>query len=158
MCALVMARLRPHAGAIRTARSTTILMECVILIGLPGSGKTTFYRQRFAETHAHVSKDLMPKASNKQARQLRALSELLAAGTSVVADNTNATVQERAALIALAHAHGARVVGYYLDVTVKDAIARNAGREGKSRVPNVAIYTIAKRLVPPMLDEGFDEL
>ena len=34
-------------------------MELVILVGLPGSGKTTFYQSRFAETHAHVSKDLL---------------------------------------------------------------------------------------------------
>jgi predicted kinase len=27
-------------------------MELVILVGLPASGKTTFFRSRFAETHA----------------------------------------------------------------------------------------------------------
>jgi predicted kinase len=34
-------------------------MECVILIGLPASGKSTFFRERFAATHDHVSKDLL---------------------------------------------------------------------------------------------------
>ena len=33
----------------------------MILVGLPGAGKTTFYRERFAATHRHVSKDLMPR-------------------------------------------------------------------------------------------------
>src|SRR5687768_14377651 len=31
-------------------------VECVILIGLPGAGKTTFFRERFAASHDHVSK------------------------------------------------------------------------------------------------------
>jgi predicted kinase len=32
-------------------------MDLVILIGLQGSGKTTFYRTHFAATHEQVSKD-----------------------------------------------------------------------------------------------------
>ena len=35
---------------------------------------------------------------------------------------------------------------------------RNRQREGKGRVPDVAIFTTRKKLVPPTLDEGFDEV
>jgi predicted kinase len=132
--------------------------ECIILIGLPGSGKTTFYRQRFAGTHAHVSKDLWPNVRNKNARQAQELSARLSSGASVVVDNTNAAMADRAPVIALARRHGAKVVGYFVDVPVKDALARNSGRDGRERVPNVAIYTIARRLEPPSPAEGFDEL
>jgi len=31
-------------------------------------------------------------------------------------------------------------------------------REGKARVPDVAIYATAKKLVAPSIEEGFDEL
>ena len=34
-------------------------MEAVLLIGIQGSGKTTFYRERFADTHAHISLDVL---------------------------------------------------------------------------------------------------
>lgn len=135
-----------------------MICECLILIGLPGSGKTTFYRQRFASTHGHVSKDLWRNVRDKNLRQERELAARLSSDASVVVDNTNATIADRAPAIALARRHGAKVVGYYFDVPVKDAIARNAGREGRARVPNVAIYTIAKRLDPPTRAEGFDEL
>ena len=37
-------------------------------------------------------------------------------------------------------------------------MARNEKREGRARVPKVAIFTFAKRLAPPFLEEGFDEL
>jgi hypothetical protein len=35
-------------------------LECVILIGLPASGKTTFFMRYFGATHRHVSQDLWP--------------------------------------------------------------------------------------------------
>ncbi len=132
--------------------------ECVLLAGLPGGGKTTFYRRYFAATHRHLSKDLWPNATGREARQRRLLEEALAAGESVVVDNTNPAIADRAALIAIAHAAGARVVGYFFDLTTRQAVARNAGRAGREKVPNVAIFTCAKRLEPPTLAEGFDQL
>ena len=60
--------------------------------------------------------------------------------------------------MAIARAHGARVIGYFFDVTTRQAVARNAGRTGRQKVPNVAIFTVAKRLEPPTPGEGFDQL
>ena len=134
------------------------MLECIILIGLPGAGKTTFYRCYFAATHTHISKDLWPHASGREVRQRRAIDEALAAGQSVVVDNTNPTIAGRAPLIAAAHVHGARAVGYLLDVATRVAIARNAERSGRAKVPNVAIFTVAKRLERPTVAEGFDQL
>lgn len=129
----------------------------MILIGLPGAGKTTFYRRHFP-SHTHVSKDLWPNAAGRDARQRRAIDEALAAGRSVVVDNTHPAVADRAPIIAAARARGAQVVGYFVDVTTRAAVARNAGRTGREKVPNVAIFTVAKRMQPPTLAEGFDQL
>lgn len=134
------------------------MIECVLLVGLPGAGKTTFYRRYFAATHRHVSKDLWPHAKGREQRQRDAIDRALAEGRSVVVDNTNPSVAERAPLIALARAHGARLVCYFFDVTTREAVARNAERAGRARVPDVAIFTTAKRLEPPTLGEGFDKL
>lgn len=132
--------------------------ECVILVGLPGAGKSTFARARFT-SHDYISKDAFPpSARDKQARQDAALRASLEAGRSVVVDNTSVTPADRAAIINIAREFGARVVGYYLEISTRDAVARNEGREGRAKVPKVAIFTSAKRLVPPSLAEGFDEL
>ena len=132
--------------------------EVVLLVGLPAAGKSTFYQQRFAATHVHISKDLWPKSADKAARQARELKAALSAGRSVVIDNTNPTVADRALVIAAAREHGAHVAGYYFAATARECVGRNRGREGKARVPDVAIFTTAKRLVVPAQSEGFDEL
>jgi predicted kinase len=131
---------------------------CVILIGLPGAGKTTFYRQRFAGTHAHLSRDAMTSRAQRSRLRLDDLDRQLREGISVVVDDTNVTARDRAVIIARARAAGARVVGYFFDVATRAAVARNAQRTGSARVPNVAIFTSAKRLQRPSLSEGFDEL
>lgn len=133
-------------------------MELVIFVGLQGAGKTTLYQQRFAATHVHVSKDLMPNTRDRDARQLREIDGALAAGCNVVVDNTNPTPALRAPLLAVGKRHGARVVAYYFEMPVRTAIVRNAQRTGKARVPNVAIFTTQKKLVPPAAEEGFDEI
>jgi predicted kinase len=133
-------------------------MEMVILVGLQGSGKSTFYRQRFAGTHALVSKDLLGNNRNPARRQAQLIEGVLQAGRSLVVDNTNPTAEARAELVGLARAHGAKVLGYYFHAHVKQSLERNALREGKARVPDVAIYATMKKLVRPSYDEGFDQL
>ena len=133
-------------------------MEMVILIGLQGSGKSTFYRQRFAGTHTLVSKDLLRNNRNPARRQAQLIEEALRAGRSLVVDNTNATMEARTELVGLARAHGAKVLGYYFHAHVKQSLERNAQREGKARVPDVAIYATMKKLVRPSYEEGFDQL
>jgi len=133
-------------------------MDLTILIGLQASGKSTFYRARFAATHVYVSKDLMGHNRHKARRQQELITAALAAGQSVVVDNTTPTVEERAPLIALGHAYGATVIGYYFESGVGASLERNKGREGAARVPDVAIFATVKRLQRPSYAEGFDRL
>jgi predicted kinase len=137
--------------------SATVL-ELVIFVGIPGSGKSTYYSAHFAETHVHISKDLMKNARSRDAAQTRQLEEALAAGKSVVVDNTNPSPAVRAPLIAAGKRHGARIIAYYFECSPKIALMRNRQREGKGRVPDVAIFVTKKKLVPPALQEGFDEV
>ena len=133
-------------------------MEMMIFIGLQAAGKSTFYAERLAETHTHVSMDNLRNNPRPARRQQQLVAEALAAGQSVAVDNTNPTPEARAPLIALAREYGAQAVGYYFMPDVKGSLARNAQRQGRARVPDVAIFTTRKRLVPPSFAEGFDAL
>jgi len=132
------------------------VLELVIFTGLPGSGKSTYYREHYEATHVHVSKDLM--ARSRDDVQQRQIETALAAGRSVVVDNTNPSRETRAPLIAFGRRFGAKIIGIFFDVDARVCIMRNRGREGRARVPEVAIFTTRKKLQPPALDEGFDEL
>ena len=133
-------------------------MEMVILTGLQASGKSTFFRIYFAATHEHISKDQMRNNKHRGRTQAQLIEEALQKGHSVVIDNTNPTVEVREPLIRLGRMYDAEITGYYFESQVRQCLERNRLREGKARVPDVAIYVTARKLVRPSYNEGFDKL
>jgi predicted kinase len=133
-------------------------MELVIMIGLQASGKTTFARSRFGETYRYVSKDLLRNNSRPARRQRQLIEEAFQQGLSVVVDNTNPTIEERKELIDLGRLYNAEITGYFFAVQLKQCLERNHAREGKARVPDIAIFATLKRLARPSYAEGFKKL
>jgi predicted kinase len=129
-------------------------MEAVVFIGVQGSGKTSFYHERFADTHRHISLDI----AGSRERERRLLAECLAAARPFVVDNTNVTAADRRPYIEAAKRAGYRVDGYFFDTELKPAIARNGKRTGGRKVPIPALIRAFKRMEPPRLAEGFDRI
>lgn len=129
-------------------------IEAVLFIGVPGSGKTSFFKERFFSTHVRISLDLL----KTRHRERSFLETCLATEQRLVIDNTNPTRAERAQYIAPAKARRFEVVGYYFESKVEDCLKRNLGRPESDRVPEVAIFATAKRMELPSLDECFDRL
>lgn len=132
--------------------------ELIIFIGLPGSGKTTFYQRHFASSHVQISKDRMPHNRRPERRQQQLVGEALQHGRSVVVDNTNPSVESRAALLEIGRANGAVLIGYYFEVPKTVCVERNRQRTGRAKVPDVAIYVTAAKLRPPQPEEEYDEV
>ena len=130
------------------------MAEAIIFIGLQGSGKTTYFMNHFAATHAHVSRDVQQTAE----RETAFIRECLGSGRSFVVDDTNATRAARASCIREAQAAGFDVLCYFFDTPVRMAIGRNNHRKDKRPIPVPAILRTAKRLEPPSGEEGFDEI
>lgn len=130
------------------------MAEAVIFVGLPGSGKTTYFEKHFAATHAHVSRDVQRTPQQETAL----LRDCLDRGKSFVLDNTNTTRAARALYIQQAKAAGFRLRAYFFDTPVRTAIGRNNHRTDKKPIPVPAILRAAKYLEPPSLEEGFDEV
>jgi len=133
-------------------------MELVILVGLQAAGKSSFYWARFADTHTLISKDLLRSSRNRQARQIALIEQALRRGESVVVDNTNPRIEDRLPLIALGKVFGARIVGYRFVGGLSECLRRNALRQGRARVPDVAIHATARMLEHPLGAEGFDAI
>jgi predicted kinase len=129
-------------------------MEAVIFIGIQGSGKSSFYKERFFNTHVRINLDML-KTKHRQQLLLAACIE---AGQPFVVDNTNVTAEARAYFIAAAKAAGFHVVGYYFRSDVKAALLRNSQRVGAARVPDKALLGTYKRLQLPSGGEGYDAL
>lgn len=133
-------------------------MELVIFIGLQASGKSTFFRNYFASNYELVSKDCFRNNKNPSRRQAQLIEAALKEGRSLVVDNTNPRIEDRAAIIQLGRLYNAEIIGYYFKSQVKRCLERNQQREGKARVPDVAIYTTLNKLIRPSYAEGFDKL
>ena len=126
----------------------------ILLIGIPGSGKSTFFQRKLAADHVRVNLDTL-KTRNREARLIDAC---FGEGKSFCVDNTNLTREERAKYIAKAKANGWQVIGYFMKSVVKDCIARNEQRDGDARLPARAVAAMSNRMELPSWDEGFDEL
>jgi predicted kinase len=128
------------------------------MVGLQGSGKSTWVAEHLAGTHVVVSKDHWPNARHREARQRRIVAGLLAEGVSVVVDNTDPSPAERAPLVELAVAAGVPARAVFVDTPPETCQERNAARTGRARVPEVGLFSTAARLVPPTTAEGFAEI
>lgn len=129
-------------------------MEAVVFIGIQASGKSTFYRARFFDTHVRISLDVL----RTRRRERLLLAACIEALQPFVVDNTNVTREERARYLAAARPAGFRVTGYFFDPDPAGSARRNAGREEAKRVPPAGLFGTLKRLERPVADEGFDAL
>jgi predicted kinase len=129
-------------------------MEAIVLCGVQASGKTTLYRDRFLATHVRISMDLL----RTRTREAAFLELCLETHQPFVVDNTNPTPADRARYVEPARAAGFRVIGYLVEIDAAVALARNAERAGRARIPEGGVAGTMRRLIRPSVAEGFDEI
>jgi predicted kinase len=129
-------------------------MEVVIFVGVQGSGKTSFYRDHFFDTHVRISLDML----RTRQREQTLLAACLRTRQPLVIDNTNPLPDDRARYIGPARAAGFRVTGYFFETSLDEAIRRNHKRHGKKRIPVPGVASTFRKLQPPTRAEGFDAL
>ncbi|MDL5052471.1 AAA family ATPase [Desertifilum tharense] len=144
----------------------------ILLIGLPGSGKSTFARQLIAncpsyqlvstdEIRAQLFGDEGFQGSWMQVwRQVeREFHQAVQQQAPTVYDATNAKRSYRQEAIALARQSGFTLItGIWLDIPLAVCLERN--RERSRQVPEEIVLQMHRQLsdAPPSLAEGLDEL
>ncbi len=129
-------------------------MQAIIFIGIQATGKTTFYKDRFLNSHVRISLDLL----KTRHRESEFLKTCLETGQQFVVDNTNPTIEDRKRYIDLIREKGYEIVGYYFESKIQSAIVRNEKRTGKQRIPAKGLLSAYRRLQMPSYKEGFDRL
>jgi protein phosphatase len=122
-------------------------LALVVLIGVSGSGKSTFARRHFRATQVLSSdfcRGLVADDENDQAATPAAFDLLhhiagvrLAGGRLTVVDATNVKREDRASLVRLAREHDVLPVAIVLDVPEGECLARNAARPDRDIAPGV---------------------
>lgn len=129
--------------------------EMIIMVGFPGSGKTTITQQFEPLEHYDVlhGDDLKTESKIK-----KAIKNGLESGKSVIVDATNPSVKKRSVFLELAK----RIVpdiqtrAIYLSTSMEESMFRNAQRE--KPIPKIAFYMFRKNFEMPTKEEGFDEV
>ena len=127
-------------------------MEAVILMGIQASGKSSFYRQYFLDTHIRLNLDMLKTRHREQIL----LQACLEAKQPFVIDNTNPTINSRHRYIELAKKHKFKVIGYYFQPSLEESKQRNQQRKGKKLIPLAGLLATYKSLTMPSFEEGFD--
>jgi predicted kinase len=134
--------------------SGELTVECVMLIGIQASGKSSFYKERFFKTHVRINLDML-KTRQKEDIFLAASFE---AKQKFVVDNTNPSRLDRRKYIEWSKTFHFKVLGYFWEPDLEHCLLRNQSRQGKERIPATAIRSTLQKLEEPAYDEGFDRL
>jgi predicted kinase len=129
-------------------------MELVIFIGIQASGKTTFYKDYFINTHLRISLDVL----RTRYREKTIYECCLMTKTRIVIDNTNPQKNDRERYITSAKVSGYEISGYYFAIDRQIAIERNAKRTCRDLVPIAGLISTSRKMELPSYDEGFDKL
>ncbi|MBZ5578073.1 MAG: ATP-binding protein [Acidobacteriia bacterium] len=140
-------------------------MRIVVLVGLPGSGKST-YLERLGVTalSSDAVRKLLADDETDQTLHDRVFQTLryllrhrLALGRPVTyLDATHLTPEERQPYLAIGKSYGCEVEAVFFDVPLEVCCERNAARHRV--VPDDVLAKMAAKLVPPSTAEGFNRV
>jgi predicted kinase len=151
---------QPQPGAKKEPRGVVVLT-----IGLPGSGKTTWYKRRgVTPLSSDLLRSILFDSITEQRYQglvfstLRSLlrARLIAKMPWNYVDATNLSPHERRQWIKMARGFGYEVHAVFFDVPLELCLERNRRRE--RQVPEDVMKQMAQRLKPPTFKEGFSKI
>jgi predicted kinase len=137
----------------------------VLAIGMPGSGKTTWFRRRgVTPLSSDLLRNILFDDVEEQRYQglvfstLRSLlrARLIARMPWNYVDATNLSIHERRQWIKMSKSFGFEVHAVFFDVPLEVCLERNSKRERS--VSEDVMRKMAEKLKPPVFEEGFEKI
>ena len=137
----------------------------VLAIGLPGSGKTTWFGRRgITPLSSDLLRGILFDDVEEQRYQglvfstLRSLlrARLISKMPANYVDATNLSIHERRQWIKMAKSFGYEVQAVFFDVPLDVCLQRNRSRD--RMVSEDVMRKMAEKLKPPMFEEGFEKI
>jgi len=147
--------------------------EIVLVMGLPGAGKSEAAQALVAEGYERLNRDELGGSLTAIAARLEA--RLAAGAGRLVLDNTYLSRAARAQVLAVAARHGVAARGIFIDVAMADAqvnvVLRMLAAHGRlldpeelrrgddnTRMTPTALFRLERTIERPTADEGFSAL
>jgi predicted kinase len=134
--------------------------KIILLIGLPGSGKSTYTRNLPVLSSDAIRLLLADNEQDQSihARVFATLRYLLTQRLEIhrpvtYVDATHLTREERAPYLELARKHNAEIEAVFFDVPLE--VCRQRNRSRPRQVPEDILEKMSAKLQPPTLEEGF---
>tara|TARA_B110000483_G_scaffold30756_1_gene37379 strand:- start:43 stop:984 length:942 start_codon:yes stop_codon:yes gene_type:complete len=126
--------------------------EIIIMVGYPGSGKTTIAKDICQNNnYIHIQGDLYKTSSKMLKASLEEISKL----KSIVFDATNSSIKKRNEFIQLANKYSYEVKCIHATASLEESYKRNKSRNEEKQVPKIAYSVYKKYYQQPSETEGF---
>lgn len=146
------------------------MSKLFIMMGAPGSGKTTWCKNNVPKNAVYISRDeirfsiIKDKDSYFSKEKIvydifiNKINEALDSGLDVYADQTSLNAGSRKKLINALNKKPDEIIGIYFTTPLDIVLQRNAQRTGRALVPEDVVVNMFNSLTRPTLDEGFTEI
>lgn len=127
--------------------------EIVIMVGYPGSGKTTIVNHICKSNNNYIA--IHGDTYKTTPKMLKAAKELINQNKSIIFDATNSSIKKRKNYIEFGKKHNYLIKCIHMTTSLEESYERNKIREEDKHVPRIAYSVYKKYYEEPTDDEGF---
>lgn len=142
----------------------------IMMIGAPGSGKSTYVSNNLKDGQIWISRDAIRYSMVKENEDyfskenevintfIQSINKCLSPKSSythIIADATHLSPKSRGVVLNQITEHYDELIGVYFDIPLEVVQKRNAQRQGRERVPAAIVANMYRSMRIPTRDEGF---